>query len=169
MPTVCALTTNSETALVYSRATISLLPRLTSDPPGRAISNVLFPARIRTQTATVAIVALFSRNISNDLRANYSQTNSFNAFGMDTFGGGNCSQTHRSPAALVQTMQISSLTFSPSATVRTKLASRRKMHSDNGIWFDKHFHAKGLPYHQIREPTTAVWLRTLGLGRTPKL
>ena len=46
-----------------------------------------FPARIRTQTATAAMVALFSTNISNDLRLNYSQTNSFNAFGMDKFGG----------------------------------------------------------------------------------
>ena len=53
---------------------------------GQALS-VLFPARITTQTATAGMVALFSSNMSNDIRVNYSQTNSFNAFGMDKFGG----------------------------------------------------------------------------------
>ena len=78
------------------RSNISLFARYNFSPSevnqrsagGGQSLNVLFPARIRTQTATAAMVALFSTNISNDLRLNYSQTNSFNAFGMDKFGGG---------------------------------------------------------------------------------
>ena len=77
------------------RRNISLFARYNFSPSevnqrsagGGQSLNVLFPARIRTQTATAAMVALFSTNISNDLRLNYSQTNSFNAFGMDKFGG----------------------------------------------------------------------------------
>ena len=77
------------------RRNISLFARYNFSPSevnqrsagGGQSLNVVFPARIRTQTATAAMVALFSTNISNDLRLNYSQTNSFNAFGMDKFGG----------------------------------------------------------------------------------
>lgn len=53
---------------------------------GQALS-VLFPSRIVTQTTTLGVIALLSTNVSNDFRVNYSRTNSFNAFGMDDFGG----------------------------------------------------------------------------------
>jgi hypothetical protein len=54
---------------------------------GSQALNVLFPAKITTQTATLAAVLLISPRMSNDLRLNYSKTDAFNAFRMDSFGG----------------------------------------------------------------------------------
>jgi len=54
---------------------------------GSQTLSVLFPSRITTQTATLGVVLLISPQMSNDLRLNYSKTDSFNAFGMDNFGG----------------------------------------------------------------------------------
>jgi len=49
--------------------------------------SVLFPSRITTQTATLGTVFVISPRMSNDLRLNYSRTDSFNGFGLDDFGG----------------------------------------------------------------------------------
>jgi hypothetical protein len=54
---------------------------------GAQALSVLFPSKITTQTATLAAVLLISPKISNDLRFNYSKTDAFNAFRMDSFGG----------------------------------------------------------------------------------
>lgn len=54
---------------------------------GSQALNVLFPSRINTQTATVGAALLISNQVSNDLRLNYSRTDSLNAFQMDQFGG----------------------------------------------------------------------------------
>jgi hypothetical protein len=54
---------------------------------GSLALSVTFPTRITAQTATVGAVLAFSPRMSNDARINYSRTNSFNAFALDTFGG----------------------------------------------------------------------------------
>ena len=54
---------------------------------GSTALSVVFPIRITTQTATVGSVLAFSPRTSNDVRLNYSRTDSFNAFALDNFGG----------------------------------------------------------------------------------
>jgi hypothetical protein len=54
---------------------------------GSTALSVAFPTRIAVQTATAGAVWVISPKISNDIRLNYSRTNSFNAFELDSFGG----------------------------------------------------------------------------------
>jgi len=54
---------------------------------GNQALSVLFPSRITTQTATLGTIFLVSPTMSNDLRLNYSRTDSSNGFGLDNFGG----------------------------------------------------------------------------------
>ena len=49
--------------------------------------SVRFPSRIATQTATLGAVFVVSPAASNDLRINYSRTDSSNGYGLDDFGG----------------------------------------------------------------------------------
>lgn len=54
---------------------------------GTQALNVLFPSKIATQTGTLAAILLISPRLSSDLRLNYSKSDAFNAFRMDSFGG----------------------------------------------------------------------------------
>jgi hypothetical protein len=53
---------------------------------GTSLSTVSI-ARITTQTGTAGATFLFSPQISNDLRLNYSRVNATSRFGLDSFGG----------------------------------------------------------------------------------
>ncbi|MGD0963286.1 MAG: TonB-dependent receptor [Candidatus Acidiferrales bacterium] len=49
--------------------------------------SVVSPARIATQTATAGAIWIISPTITNDLRFNYSSTNSSSRYSLDNFGG----------------------------------------------------------------------------------
>ncbi len=54
---------------------------------GTSALSVLFPAKIRLQTATVGLTSLVTSTLSSDLRFNYSRTNSHSFSSLDAFGG----------------------------------------------------------------------------------
>ncbi len=79
--------------------------------------SAVSPIRITTQTLTMGSTLMISPNIADDLRFNYSQTNSLSYHYLDTFGGGVPLTSLQFPSPF--TSQNAGLTFnilSPSST-----------------------------------------------------